>query len=103
MFSLSAATYVPWLLSLGLSLSQVMLINTGFWLAIVLFEIPTGMLADARSRAWSLRIGFILPAIGMTIRFFADDFGEALASEIIDGIGYPSSPASRMPGLSTRS
>ena len=24
----------------------------------------------------------------MTIRFFADDFGEALASEIIDGIGY---------------
>ena len=88
MFSLSAATYVPWLLSLGLNLSQVMLINTGFWLAIVLFEIPTGMLADARSRAWSLRIGFILPAIGMTIRFFADDFGEALASEIIDGIGY---------------
>lgn len=88
MFSLSAATYVPWLLSLGLSLSQVTLINTFFWLAIVLFEIPTGMLADARSRAWSLRIGFLLPAIGMTSRFFADGFGGALASEIIDGIGF---------------
>lgn len=88
MFSVTAATYVPWLLSIGLSLSQVTLINVAFWVTIVLFEVPTGMLADARSRAWSMRLGFALFTAGFVTRLFADGFAGALAAEIIDAVGF---------------
>jgi len=88
MFSLMAATYVPFLLSLGLSLSQVTFVNVLFWVTIVLFEIPTGMLADARSRAWSLRTGFALYAIGFIGYFFSTNVVHVSIFEIIDGVAF---------------
>lgn len=88
MFAMMAATYVPFLQSIGLSLSQVTAINVLFWLTIVIFEVPTGMLADARSRSWSLRIGFFLYAVGFTGYFFAKSFWAVAAFELLDGIAF---------------
>src|SRR5690349_7254540 len=87
-FSLMAATYVPFLLSIGLTLSQVTAVNVIFWVAIVVFELPTGMLADARSRTWSLRIGYLLYTIGFLGYFFAKSFAVVAVCELIDGIGF---------------
>lgn len=88
MFALMAATYVPFLQSLGLSLWQVTLVNVLFWATVVLFEVPTGMLADARSRAWSLRAGFALYVVGFIGYFFSKSIVQVSVFEIVDGIAF---------------
>ncbi len=49
--------HVPFLLSVGVTLGQIALINAIYWIGIAVLELPTGMVADGRSRAWSLRLG----------------------------------------------
>lgn len=83
---LSATTYVPFLLGLGLSLSDVALLNAGFFSIIVLAEIPTGMLADGKSRAWSIRMGIATYAVAMFCYAFAAGFWTALSSEVLAGV-----------------
>ncbi|NQV90113.1 hypothetical protein HQ487_01760 [Candidatus Uhrbacteria bacterium] len=53
----TVTAYTPFLQSIGLSLSQIALVNAIFWSVIILSELPTGMLADGRSRAYSLKLG----------------------------------------------
>ncbi len=88
MFMVTTATYVPFLTSIGLTLSQVSMVNGWFWVAIILFEVPTGMWADARSRAWSLRIGFLIFALGNAIYFLAENVWWALAAEVVNGLAF---------------
>lgn len=80
-------SYTPFLLSIGLSLSQVALINVGFWGIIVLSEIPTGIFADTKNRAWSLQIGTAFHALGEMVYFTARGFWTALLAELIVGVG----------------
>ncbi|KXT64891.1 MFS transporter [Streptococcus lutetiensis] len=42
------------LLAKGLSVSQILLIQSAYSIAIVLFELPSGLLADNHSRKKSL-------------------------------------------------
>lgn len=84
---LMATAYSPFLLSVGLSLSDIAAINIFYWLAVSLAELPTGMLADGRSRAWSIRIGVGIMAVTFFGYSTVSGFRGALFWEIIGGIG----------------
>ncbi|HCB19699.1 TPA: hypothetical protein DEP34_05015 [Candidatus Uhrbacteria bacterium] len=58
------ASFVPYLLWLGLSYSEVAFVNMVFAGVVFLGELPTGMFADGKSRVWSLRAGVWLWIIG---------------------------------------
>ena len=82
-----AVSYVPFLLSLGLAISDVALINVCFWSVIVILEVPTGLLADSRSRAVSMKLGIIFVFLGVMLYVVAADFAWVLAAELISGVG----------------
>jgi DHA3 family tetracycline resistance protein-like MFS transporter len=82
------ATVITWLARLGLTageiaLCQVVCVATG-----TLAEVPTGMLADGKSRAWSIRIGLIIVAAGTLLYGFATGLKSAMLSELVAAIGF---------------
>jgi MFS family permease len=81
------AAYVPLLLSIGLPLSDVTLLNVVFWSTIVILEIPTGMLADGKSRRFSVSCGVAAIAFGFALYACVQGFWTALAAELSVGVG----------------
>lgn len=79
--------YAPFLLDIGLSLGEVALVNGVFWVTVILAEIPTGMVADGRSRAFSLKAGVLFYAVGALVYTGATGIGSAMAGEIIVAFG----------------
>jgi MFS family permease len=86
-FACTLTAYAPFLESIGLTLGQIALVNSIFWATIILAELPTGMLADGKSRAWSLKAGTLSFVIGATLYLFADDIVSASIAEIFIAIG----------------
>ncbi|MDD5251396.1 MAG: MFS transporter [Patescibacteria group bacterium] len=84
----TATTYVPWLLHIGLDLREIPLVNAVFFAAIALAELPTGMLADGRSRAWSVRIGLLIYAVGHPAYGLACGFWSAVFIEALVGVSF---------------
>src|SRR3989338_336825 len=78
--------YAPFLLSIGLSLGEIALVNALFWAIIIAAEIPTGMFADGRSRAFSLKVGMIFHGLGAILYLFADGFWSVALAESTLGI-----------------
>lgn len=85
--AMTVTAYSPFLLSLGLTLGEVSLLNAFFWLVAVLSELPTGMLADGKSRAWSLKMGCVFLMFGGFAYLFAEGFFTALIAECFVGVG----------------
>ena len=85
--SLTFVGYVPFLLSLGLSLSNVSMINVWFMAAILAGEVPTGIFADRVSRGRAVQFGIALHVIGSALYATATGFKTALAYEMILGFG----------------
>ncbi|MBI4714302.1 MFS transporter [Candidatus Uhrbacteria bacterium] len=79
--------YAVFLRSIGFSFSDIALVEMFYSIVVVIAEIPTGMLADGRSRAWSLKTGVIFQAIGALVYMFAQDVITAIIGEIILAIG----------------
>lgn len=86
-FAMTFAGYVPFLGSIGLDYADVSYLNAAFSLMIVIAEVPTGLLADGRSRAWSLVAGSICMALGSGLYFYATGWWSALAAELVIGTG----------------
>jgi len=84
---LHAVVYAPFLESIGVDRTQILLLNVLFLIIVFLMELPTGMLADGKSRAWSVQAGTLLIAVSMVIYGFAQGFWSALVGEMIIGIG----------------
>lgn len=80
-------SYAPFLQSIGLSLGQISLLNALFWTTLIVMELPTGMFADGKSRAWSMKIGLLFQMAGSVSYFFAQGFFSALIGEGFIGIG----------------
>jgi hypothetical protein len=74
-----ATIYAPFLDSIGVTLSGMAVVNAFFWVIGALLELPTGMLADGKSRIWSVRIGTAI----LTATCFAYAFADGLASAIV--------------------
>lgn len=86
-FTGTVTAYTPFLRSIGLSLSEIALINVTFWFTVIAAELPTGLFADGRGRGWSVKIGATIHALGAFVYFTAQGFWSALAGEVIVGIG----------------
>ncbi len=85
--SLVLVPYVPYLLSLGLTLGEVSLINACFLGAAVIAEIPTGLFADRVSRAYAVRLGTACIMVASCLYAAANGFLTALLYEVLIGIG----------------
>lgn len=79
--------YAPFLLSIGLSLAEIALVNAIFWAILISAELPTGMFADGRSRAFSLKAGMFFQGTGGALYVFAEGFWSAALAEGFIGIG----------------
>lgn len=56
--------------------------------ATLLFEIPTGIVADVYSRKWSIVIGYIIWGIGYLIQGLIQIYSVVLVSQLIWGLGF---------------
>ncbi len=83
----TATTYSPNLLAHGLSLSDVAAVNLFFWVSVSVSELPTGLFADGKGRAWSVRAGALVHVIGSFGYATATTFWQAVLWECIIGVG----------------
>ncbi len=72
----------------GLSGTQLVLVGTTVELTILLFEVPTGIVADAYSRRVSIIIGYFLMGLGFLVEGTFPVFGMILLTQLLWGIGY---------------
>lgn len=71
----------------GLTLAQIMLMQSLYSIAIVVFEVPSGYYADRVNRKSSLTIGTMLNLIGCVILSISHNFLGFLTGLFIGGIG----------------
>jgi DHA3 family tetracycline resistance protein-like MFS transporter len=72
----------------GLDPLQMVLVGTALELSAFLFEIPTGVVADAVSRKLSVIIGHALTGVGFLVIVLFPNFFMILVSQVIWGIGW---------------
>lgn len=85
--SVICATYVMYLLSHGLDLFEINMVNFAFFLTLSLAEIPTGAFADVFGRKLSFIVSCALFSLGMLIYALSDTVGGFLAAEVVGAIG----------------
>ncbi len=76
-----------WTDRIGLSLTQIMVLQAIFGLASVVFEFPSGYLADRVGYRAALLTGATLWALGWTVYAIATTFTEIALGEIVLGAG----------------
>lgn len=84
---MTATTSTLLQLQVGMTISDIAFVNIIFWITIILMELPTGMLADGKSRIWSVRVGVVLYALGCFAYANVSGVSTALIAEIIIGVG----------------
>ena len=72
----------------GLNPFELLLVGTALEASTFLFEIPTGVVADVRSRRTSVIIGLILIGIGFAFEGVYALFATVLVAQVVWGIGY---------------
>lgn len=71
----------------GLTPFQLIIIGTVLEATCFLAEIPTGVVADLRSRKWSVVIGLVTIGAGIAL-MAVPEFWAILAAQVVWGIGY---------------
>lgn len=71
-----------------LSPLQLVLVGTTLELSVFLFEIPTGIVADMRSRRVSILIGYAMIGAGLFLEGSFTFFATILLAQLIWGVGY---------------
>jgi MFS transporter, DHA3 family, tetracycline resistance protein len=72
----------------GLNPFQLVMVGTVMEAAVLLFEIPTGVVADLYSRKWSVVIGHIGMGIGLIAEPARPGFIGSMAGQAVWGIAY---------------
>ncbi len=72
----------------NLEVYQLILIGTAMELAIFFFEIPTGVVADVKSRRTSVIIGIFIIAIATVVEIMTPYFYVIFIAQVIWGFGY---------------
>ncbi len=78
---------IPFMLFKGLNYTQILLLQSISAIAVFLFEIPTGAVADKLSRKGSLMMGSMCMAIGLIIYILFKSLYMFALAEIIFGLG----------------
>lgn len=71
----------------GLNPLQLVLVGTVLELSVFIFEIPTGIVADMRSRRLSVITGYFLIGLGFMVEGAFPTFGIILLAQVIWGVG----------------
>ena len=74
--------------TVGLNPLQLVLVGTTLELAILIFEVPTGVLADTYGRRRSVIVGFLLVGAGFAFEGVLPNFAAVLTAQLIWGVGY---------------
>jgi len=73
-FYLYSLFFIPYAFSIGLNLTQVGIIFSALALSSLIFEIPTGAIADIFGRKFSVVLGYVLMGTIFTALFFTTNF-----------------------------
>ncbi len=84
----------------GLSGLQLVLVGTALEVSVLLFEVPTGVVADAYSRRLSIIIGYAIMGAGFVIEGLFPSFGPILLASALWGLGYTFTSGARQAWLS---
>ena len=82
------ASVVYQISQVGLNPLQLVLVGTTLELSVLLFEVPTGVVADVYSRRLSILIGVALIGIGFIVEGSFPVFGAVLAAQVLWGVGH---------------
>lgn len=85
-FMIIIPVIVPFLMSKGLSLSEIFYLQTVYAATIVLLEAPSGYVADLFGRRMALLAGSLAHGLGYLYLNFADSFSTLILFEITVGI-----------------
>ncbi len=72
----------------GLSSLQLVLVGTTLELSVLLFEVPTGVVADVYSRRFSILVGIFLIGFGFILEGSLPLFATILLAQVLWGLGY---------------
>jgi DHA3 family tetracycline resistance protein-like MFS transporter len=72
----------------GLDPLRLVLLGTALEVAILVFEVPTGVLADTYGRRRSVITGFLLIGFGFLLEGAVPTFSAVLAAQAVWGVGY---------------
>lgn len=72
----------------GLELYELILVGSALEIAVFMFEVPTGVVADFKSRRLSIIIGFFIIGLGFFVEILTTYFFMIVLSQIIWGLGY---------------
>lgn len=72
----------------GISLAGVGIILASYQVSKVMFELPTGLVADKYNRKISVIIGFLFFEIYLCLNFISDNLTIFIIASVIQGIGY---------------
>jgi DHA3 family tetracycline resistance protein-like MFS transporter len=84
-FTVSQLYYVT---IVGLTPLQLVLVGTILEATVFLFELPTGVLADVKSRRLSIIIGYALMGVGFIVEGSFPLFGMIALAQVLWGFGY---------------
>lgn len=88
LFHLDSTVYSVFLiLQVGLDPLQLVLMGTILEVSYLLFEVPTGIVADTLSRKWSIVIGYVGTGIAFVMLGSADSFGVAALTGPLRRVG----------------
>ena len=72
----------------GLDPLRLVLLGTALEVAVLVFEVPTGVLADTYGRRRSVIIGFLLMGSGFALEGAVPTFATVLVAQAVWGVGY---------------
>jgi MFS transporter, DHA3 family, tetracycline resistance protein len=72
----------------GLDPLRLVLLGTALEVAVLVFEVPTGVLADTYGRRRSVITGFLLMGVGFALEGAIPLFWTVLVAQMIWGVGY---------------
>ena len=78
---------VPFFATKGLSVGDVFVLQSLFALSVLVFEVPSGYLADIIGRRNALILGSLFHGLGFTLLCFVDSFAGLVVFEVIVGLG----------------
>ena len=67
---------------------QLVLVGTTLETSVLLFEVPTGVVADVYNRRLSVIVGTVLMGIGFVLEGLVPAFGVILAAQVVWGFGW---------------
>lgn len=88
MLSISAAYLTPFFLLHGLNLAQVFILQSIFSVAVLLWELPSGYVADKFGRASSIKISAPVAAITLIFYGLSNQFWQFVLCELALAISY---------------